>query len=51
MVRGKQGEFTLFSALSAKLSVCCHSIAAAGNQRGRKGIALLNFFPLPGLNL
>lgn len=31
MVRGKEGEFTLFSALSAKLSVCSHSMAADGN--------------------
>lgn len=50
MVREKQGGFTLFPALSAKLSVCSHSIAAAGNLRGRKGIALLNFFLLLRLN-
>lgn len=50
MVSEKQGEFTLFSALSAKLSACNHSIAAAESQRGRKGIVLLDFFSLPGIN-
>lgn len=46
VVRRKEGELTLFSALSAKLSVCTHSMAADGNWR-QEGHGTAWFLPYP----